>query len=116
MIKQHIEQAIRSIETEKEQAIRLAEQKVMQEKVVPYNASIDEKKDAAVQQLTAKFNTDVQALQEQFAKDKAEVISACENDKAKNQRTVIATESALVSMEYDKAIASLKSSLGDVTD
>lgn len=116
MIKQHIEQTINNIRSEKEQAIRIAEQRAIQEKIMPYNADIDEKRDKAVQQLTTEFNANVKALQEDFDKKKNEIIVSCEEDKKKNQQTVIATETALISMEYDKTISTLTAALNSVNE
>lgn len=116
MIRGHIEQAIRSIEAEKEQKLREVEQRVMQEKVLPFNREIDESRDKAIQQLSTEYNVAVNALQEKFAKDKNDIILASEQHKKVNADAIISAESKSVEEEYGIIIAELTNSLNKVKE
>lgn len=97
----HIEQAIRGIETEREQQIAIMRETIMREKVVPQNAEIDQKRDLALQELQEKYATERQAI-----------IDASEKQKTDNANALINTETANISYEYDIKITELKKLIG----
>lgn len=113
MIRAYIEQAIRSIEVEKEQALRQVKERVMQEKIVPFNRETDSLRDKAIQQLSVKHNEAVRALQDKFAEDKADILAKSEQHKKEFADKVVAEEATELIAEYDIAIAKLKETLGE---
>ena len=107
-INAHIEQAIHSIETEREQQVATRKAIVMQEKVAPKNAEIDTARDKALQELQTKLNIDITALQEKFATERQAIIDASEQQKADNANALITAETASISYEYNAKIVELK--------
>lgn len=115
-MKAYIEQAIRSIEAQKEQKIREVEQRVMQEKILPFNREIDQSRDLAIQQLSSEYNEAVKVLQDKFAKDKNDIIVASDQHKKENADKLIASETASVEAEFGMIIAELESTLNKVKE
>lgn len=107
-INAHIEQAIRGIETEREQQIASRTAVVMQEKVAPENAEIDNKRDLALQALQTKLNEDISTLQEKFATERQSIIDASEQQKTNNANALITAETASIAYEYNTKISELK--------
>lgn len=105
MIRVHIEQAIRNLEAEKEQVLRQAEQRVMQEKIVPFNREIDLARDKAIK-----------ALQDKFEADKQDILVKSEQHKKEHAEEVVATEAAPLLAQYEMTIAALKETLGDTEE
>lgn len=111
-INAHIEQAIKGLETERDQQIASIKAIVMQEKIVPKNAEIDALRDKALQEKSNKLNADIQALQETFATDRQAIIEAAEKEKESKANAVISAETASVAYEYNTKIAELKKLIG----
>lgn len=107
-INAHIEQAIHSIETEREQQIASRTAIVMQEKVAPKNTEIDTARDRALQALQTKLNDDISTLQEKFATERQSIIDASEQQKADNAHALITAETASIAYEYNTKISELK--------
>lgn len=98
----HIEQAIRGIETERDQQIAILRETIIREKVTPKNIEIDQKRDNALQELQEKYTTDRQAI-----------IDASEKRKADEANTLINAETASIAYEYNTKIAELKKLIGE---
>lgn len=111
MIQAHIEQLINRLIADKESELRNIEQKVMQDKILPYNANIDSLRDSAIAQKTQELNSAIAALKEKFEKEKQEIILASEDDKKANRDAVILAETKEINSRYDLAISDLKSCL-----
>ena len=71
-IKVHLEQAVKSLEAEKQTVVNAVKEKVTREKIVPYNQEIDLARDKAIAEKQASFNATIVAHQERFAKEKQE--------------------------------------------
>lgn len=97
MIKQHLENAIASIESEKSIAIQEAKAIAMNEKIAPFNADIDNAYQSALNELTLKFENDKKAL-----------LEAGDKKKLKNQETIINEVVNATAYKYDLAIAKIK--------
>lgn len=108
MVKQHIENAIKQIQAEKERAIVQAKERVTREKVVPHNAEVNQSRDNAISALTQKLNEDIAKLQEAFANERQSLIDIGEKNKAEFANSVIEAEVALVTVNCDQAIADLQ--------
>lgn len=106
-IKVHLEQAVKSLEAEKQTVVNAVKEKVTREKILPYNQEIDVARDKAIAEKQANLNATIVAHQERFAKEKQEIITAAENKKAENANAVITTETYTATVEYDKAISKL---------
>lgn len=110
-IKTHIDQAIRNIELDREQTLRQVEQRVMQEKILPYNREIDEARDRAIQQLTVEREESIKAVQEKYTKEKSDILTSSEQRKKEHAAEVVAKEAAALLAEYDMTITALKATL-----
>lgn len=107
MIKPYIENAIKQIEAEKEKQANIVKERVTREKIVPFNTEIDVARDKAIAELTNQMNNSIKSAQDNFNQKKKELIEAGEAKKKENAETVTATEVALVTLVYDKAIMKL---------
>lgn len=112
MVNAYIEQAIHGIETEREQKIAEIKAVIMQEKVAPKNAEIDNLRDRALQERQEKLNADIAALQEAFAAERQAIIEASEKQKTENANALIGAETASIAYEYDTKIAELRKLIG----
>ena len=115
-IKSHLEQAVKSIETEKEREVAVIKERVTREKIVPYNQEQDTLRDKAIAELQQNMNEDITARQAQFAKEKQEIVDENEKRKENNANAVIATETYEVTGKYDKAIARLNDQISELKD
>lgn len=115
-IKVHLEQAVKSLEAEKQTVANAVKEKVTREKIIPYNQEIDIARDKAIAEKQGSLNATIVAHQERFAKEKQEIITAAENKKAENANAVITTETYAVTVEYDKAISKLNEQIADLKE
>lgn len=115
-IKAHLEQAVKSLEAEKEREVAIVKDKATREKIVPYNQEADKGRDLAIAELQASLNEDITARQAKFAKEKKEIFDENEKRKENNANAVLATETFSVSVEYDKAIAKLNEQIAELKE
>lgn len=115
-IKAHLEQAIKSLQTEKQSVANAVKERVTREKILPYNQDIDMARDKAIEEKQANLNATIVAHQEQFAKDKREIIEAAQKKKEENAASVITSETYMATVEYDKAIAKLTEQVAELKD
>lgn len=115
-IKAHLEQAIRSLEAEKNTVTNAVKDRVMREKVVPYNQEIDKARDSAIAEKQQLLNATITAQQERFAKEKQEMYDAGEKKKTENANAVITSETYSATVEYDKAISKLKEQIDNLKE
>lgn len=115
-IKTIYEQTIRSLEAEKMTIMNATKERVMREKIIPFNQEIDSARDKAIAEKQQALNATIVAQQEQFAKDKKEIIEAGEKKKEENATAVITSETYSATVEYDKSIAELKEKLSNLKE
>lgn len=115
-IKQHLEQAIKALEAEREREVALVKEKATREKIVPYNQEMDIARDKAIAEKQQKLNETIASFQKKFTEEKQEIIDAGEKKKAENATAVITTETYTVTVAYDKAIAKLKEQIEELND
>lgn len=115
-MKQILEQAIREMEAKRDAELRVIEQRIMQEKILPFNREIDEARDKALQQLAAEYNESVKALQEKFDKDKNDIILASEQHKKEKADGLISAEAGSLVAEYGMMIAEVQRSLDKIKE
>ncbi len=116
MIKGYLEQAIKSIEVERERAVATVKDRIVREKIAPYNTELDNSRAKALQELDTELNAKVVVLQEEYAKKKQNLVELGEQDKQKHTETVLATELAVVTVEYDNAINKLKAQIAEIKE
>lgn len=116
MIKERLEQTVRELEAEKERAVSTVKDRIVREKVAVYNAEIDNSRAKALQELDAELNAKVVALQEEYAKKKQSLIELGEQDKQKHTDTILSTELAVVTVEYDNSINKLKAIIAEIKE
>ena len=115
-IKSHLEQAVKSLEAEKTTICNATKDKVTREKIIPYNKEIDTALEKAIAEKQSALNATIVSHQEQFAKEKKEMVEAAEKKKAENANAVIATETYTATVEYDKAITKLNEQISEVKE
>lgn len=115
-IKAHLEQAVRSLEAEKEREVAIIKDKVTREKIIPYNQEADKGRDLAIAELQQNMNDDIAARQAKFAKEKEAIVAENEKRKENNASAVLATETYTVTVKYDKAIAKLNEQIADLKE
>lgn len=116
MIKDRLEQTVRELEVEKERTVAAVKERVIREKVASYNAEIDNSRAKALQELDAELNAKIVSLQEEYAKKKQNLIELGEQDKQKHTETVLASELAVVTVEYDNSIGKLKALIAEIKE
>ncbi len=112
MINAYIEQAIRGIEAEREQQIANIKAEIMRDKIEPQNAEIDNARDRALQELQAKLNADISALQERFNAERQAIIDASEKQKSDNANILVGAETVNIAVEYDTILTGLRKLIG----
>ena len=115
-IKSHLEQAVKNLEAEKENEVRIIKEKVTREKIVPYNQEADKGRDLAIAELQQNLNEDITARQAKFAKEKQEIVEENEKRKENNANAVLATEAYTVTVKYDKAISKLNEQIAELKE
>ena len=113
-IKAHLEQTIKALEAERDREVSLVKDRVMREKIVPFNQDIDVAREKAIAELQSTLNGKIVALQESFAKDRQALVDAGEKKKQDNASMVLATETSVVTIAYDKAICKLKEQIAEL--
>lgn len=115
-IKAHFEQLIKNLEAEKEREVAVIKDKVMREKIVPFNQEMDIARDKAIAEKQQELSKDLEARNAKFAKEKEEIFAAAEKKKADNEASVLATETYVITGKYDKEIAYLKERVAEIND
>lgn len=114
MIEAHLKEAKNKIEAEKIGKVATVREQVMREKVLPYNAEIDKARESAVAELLAEHNKKVVSLTSSFEEEKRKLVEAGEKKKTEYAERVISTETAVVSLAYDNAIAKLQQQIDEL--
>jgi hypothetical protein len=107
-IKQTLENAIVSIEREREVKIQQATQLAISNDVVPYEREIDETRNKAIEEITAKANAEILAIQKRCETEKQAFISAGEEKKKAFKEATIQSAINTVTYQYNTNIAKLK--------
>lgn len=116
MIREHLEGAIRNIEAEKARALATCKERITREKIIPFNAEIDKSREMAIAELTNTLNAEIAALQQKFAQDKQKLVEAGEHKKAEHANTVVSTETSILAVTYDTALAQLRKQIEEIKE
>ena len=103
MIKQILENAITSIESQRNNEIQNAKTIAIQQKVNPFNIEIDDAYKNAINELTLKFE-----------KEKKVLFEAGEKKKLEHKEKVMQEIINNISYKYDLSIAKLKKQIDDL--
>ena len=118
----NLETTIKSYESEKAQKIAAVKERATREKIVPFNTEIDNYRAKAINELNNELNAKITEINSEasakiaelrkgYEAKKNELVSMGEEKKRTNAETVIATETAAVSVEYDEFISELNAIL-----
>ena len=113
-IRQNVTEAMARDESEKQRQISLSKEKVMREKVVPFNIEIDKARDKAINELSNKLNQDIVNLRQAFEEEKKALEKAGEQKKADFQRTAVETEIATINSQSSIAKAKFEKLLEEL--
>lgn len=116
MVKEILENAVKQIEANRTQQLAVLAQKVRAEKVIPYNAELDKKRDRAIAEEREKFNTNVAKLQAEFNTTVEQISQASEETKKAFEKSAIESATASINVLCDKAIASLEKQISEVKE
>lgn len=116
MIRQYIEQAIKSIEVERDKQVTIAKDRIMREKIAPFNAEIDSARAKALTEVDVEINTKVAEIKQEGEVRKQELIALGEQKKKNNAETVLASELAILTISYDSAISKLNAQLAEIKE
>ena len=111
-----IEDAIKKLEAERDRKANEVKDTVTREQIIPFNADIDKAREKAIAELQAALTASITALQEKFAKEKADIIAAGEKMKADNASAVIACATYTVTVTYDKTISALRQEMEHIKE
>lgn len=112
-IKVALEQAIKDIEVKKERAVAGIKDRIIKEKVVPFNAELDNSRNVALAALDKELNEKIAVLRKEYEVKKQELIALGEQKKKEKADAIFAVELATYTVDYDNAIAKLKAQLDE---
>lgn len=116
MIKAYLEQAVKSIEAEKEKQVSIVKDRVVREKIAPYNAEVDNYRAKALTEIDNELATKIAELKATYEAKKAELINLGEEKKKANADSVLAAELAVVTVEFDAHIAKLTAQIAEIKE
>lgn len=119
-LSKQIQSFIQQVKAEEQKELSLVRDRVMREKIIPFNQEIDKVKAESISKLnqlfdqekmvlTKQYNDNLVALQKKYDNDKQIINETAEKKKAENANAVIATETYEIANRYDNAIAKLNS-------
>lgn len=116
MVKEILENAKRQIEAQRTQQLGAIAQKVRIEKIAPYNAELDRKKERAIAEEREKSNTLIAQIQGEFNAKKEEIEKATEETKKAFEKSAIENATAEINALADNAIKSLDEQIANTKE
>lgn len=116
MIKAYLEQAIKNIEVEREKQVSIVKDRVVREKIAPFNADVDAYRAKALSEIDSELATKITDLKAEYEAKKAELVRLGEEKKKTNAETVLASELAVITVEFDTAIAKLTAQIAEIEE
>lgn len=107
-------QAVKSIEAKRDRDVAVLKDRIVREKVAPYNADIDQKRAMALTELDTELNAKIVELRQVYEAKKQELVRLGEEKKKENAETLLATELAVVTVDYDAQIAKLNAQIAEI--
>ena len=119
-LSKQIQSFIQQVKAEEQRELSVLKERIMREKIIPFNQEIDKVKAESIMKLnqlfeqekaclTKQYNDNLIALQKKYDNDKQIINETAENKKTENANAVIATETYEITNRYDNAIAKLNS-------
>lgn len=90
-------------------------QKMLKEKITPFNLELDQKRANAEAELAQKLKDNIALLEQQFAQEKKDMFEKAEATKASNQSSVLSSATYEVTSSCEKQIAKIKSWIEDLS-
>lgn len=116
MIKEALMTAVKSIEMEKERKVAEIKDRITREKILPYNADIDQKRGKALAELDTELNNKIVELKQTYEVKKQELVMLGEENKKANAESIFASELAVVTVEFDAHIAKLNAQIAEIKE
>ena len=115
-MKSILEQAIKSIEAKRDNEVTVIKDRIVREKIAPYNAEVDAYRAKALQEIDAELTTKIADLKAEYEGKKQELVQLGEEKKKANADSVLATELAVVTIKYDSEIAKLQAQIAEIKE
>lgn len=116
MVKEFLEQQVKAIEAEKERQVSALRERIVREKIIPYNTDKDQKRALALAEVDNELNAKIDELKQAYEAKKQQLIVLGEEDKKRYADTVLAADLAVATVELDKAIASLNAQIAEIKE
>ena len=116
MVKEILENAVKQIEANRNQQLAVLAQKVRAEKVIPYNAELDKKRDRAISEEREKSNALIAQIQAEFNAKKEEIEKATEETKKAFEKSSIETACFEINKVCDNAIKALDAQISSTKE
>lgn len=111
-----LEQAIKSIEAKRDSEVALIKDRIVREKIAPFNAEVDSFRAKALQEIDAELATKIADLKVAYEAKKQDLIKIGEEKKKENMDSVLASELAVITVKYDTEIAKLNAQLAEIKE
>lgn len=111
-----LEQAIKSIEAKRDGEVALIKDRIVREKIAPFNAEVDSFRAKALQEIDAELATKIADLKVAYEAKKQDLIKIGEEKKKENMDSVLASELAVITVKYDTEIAKLNAQLSEIKE
>lgn len=115
-MKSILEQAVKSIEAKRDSEIAIIKDRVLREKVAPYNAEVDSYRAKALTEIDNELATKIAELKATYEAKKADLVKIGEEKKKANADSVLAAELAVITIKYDGEIAKLNAQIADIKE
>lgn len=116
MIKAYLEQAVKGIEAERDRKVAGLKDEIVRTKIAPFNAEVDTMRAKALTEIDNELNAKIVELKAAYEAKKADLIKIGEEKKKTNAESVLATELAVVTVEFDNAIAKLNAQIAEIKE
>lgn len=111
-----LEKGIVEVKAGADKEIAVIREKLMKEKILPFNEEIDAARVKAEQELAVNLNKNISALQEKYNKDRQALFDAGQKKKEEFEKSVIATATYEITKERDKAVTRLQNQINDLKE
>lgn len=116
MVREILENAKRQIEAQRTQQLGVIAQRLRTEKIVPFNAELDKKKERAIAEEREKTNALIAQIQADFNAKKEEIERSAEQAKADFEKSVVEKACAEINALCDKAIERLDNQIAETKE
>lgn len=115
-MKSILAETIKRIETKRDNETAVIKDRIVREKIAPYNANIDQLRAKALAEVDTELNEKIIAVKAEYEAKKQEIVRLGEEDKRKNSETILASELATITTKYDNEIAKLQAQIAEIEE